>query len=70
MTTNEAAALLGLSPRTVRVQIRNGAIKAKKVGRDWSITPREVERYRAESLGKRRRASEAMDVAMKARRQG
>ena len=54
MTTTEAAALLGLSPNTVRRQIENGAIHARKVGRDWHITPREVERYRAASLGKRK----------------
>ena len=56
MTTKEAAALLGLSPATVRRQVENGAITARKVGRDWTITPREVERYRAESLGKPGRA--------------
>jgi excisionase family DNA binding protein len=54
MTTGEAAALLGLSPATVRRQVENGAMKARKVGRDWHITPAEVERYRRESLGKRR----------------
>ena len=54
MTTTEAAALLGLSPDTVRRQIENGAIKARKVGRDWHVTPSEVERYRRVSLGKRK----------------
>jgi excisionase family DNA binding protein len=53
MTTNEAAELLGLSPKTVRRQIENGAIKAAKRGRDWWVTPAEVERYRKVSLGKR-----------------
>ena len=56
MTTKEAAALLGLSPATVRRQVENGAIAARKVGRDWTITPREVERYRITSLGKPGRA--------------
>lgn len=54
MTTNEAATLLGLSPKTVRRQIENGAITATKRGRDWWVTPAEVERYRADSLGTRR----------------
>ena len=46
MTLIEAAARLGLSPTTLRVQIRNGKMRAKKVGRDWHVTPAEVERYR------------------------
>ena len=57
VTTTEAAALLGLSPATVRRQIENGAIKARKVGRDWHVTPGEVERYRRDSLGKRKPSS-------------
>ena len=52
MTTHEAAAALGLSVSTVRVQIANGAIAARKVGRDWHITPGEVERYRERHLGR------------------
>lgn len=58
MTTKEAAELLGLSPITVRRQIENGAIKATKRGRDWWVTPAEVARYRAESLGKRKPQSD------------
>lgn len=49
LTLIEAAASLGLSPITLRLQIRNGRLKAKKQGRDWFVTPREVERYRRES---------------------
>ncbi len=48
VTLIEAAALLGLDPSTLRWQIRKGKLKAKKVGRDWQVTPREVERYRLE----------------------
>ena len=54
MTLTEAATLLGLAPATLRGQIRRGALRAVKVGRDWSVTPREVERYRRESLGTRK----------------
>jgi hypothetical protein len=54
MTLNEAAATLGLSPDTLRVQVNKGQLKAKKVGPVWTVTPGEVERYRRESLGKRR----------------
>lgn len=52
MTLSEAAALLGVTAATLRQQIANRKLKARKVGRDWTVTPREVERYRAESLGR------------------
>ncbi len=48
MTLTEAAAKLGVSPDTLRQQIHNGAIKARKVGPLWWVTPKEVERYRLE----------------------
>jgi excisionase family DNA binding protein len=53
MTIAEAAVRLGLSPATLRVQLRNGKLRGRKVGRDWSVSLAEVERYRAVSLGKR-----------------
>jgi excisionase family DNA binding protein len=46
MTLKEAAALLGLAPATLRQQIRDGALRAKKIGPIWTVTPGEVERYR------------------------
>lgn len=54
LTLAAAAARLGLSPTTLRVQVRNGKLRARKVGRDWTVSEREVERYRRESLGKRK----------------
>lgn len=50
MTLTEAAALLGVTAATLRQQIANGKLRATKHGRDWQVTPREVERYRATSL--------------------
>lgn len=52
MTTKEAATLLGLSAATLRQQIANGKLRATKRGRDWSVTLKEVERYRQASLGR------------------
>ena len=49
MTLTEAAALLGVTAATLRQQIANGKLRATKRGRDWFVTKREVERYRAES---------------------
>ncbi len=49
MSVPEAAKTLGLAPATVRAQIRNGKMKAKKLARDWFITEAEVERYRVQN---------------------
>jgi excisionase family DNA binding protein len=54
MTLAEAAAELGLNPGTLRRQIHRGSLRARKVGRDWTVSRRECERYRAEHLGRRR----------------
>lgn len=51
MTTNEAAAALGIKPVTVRAAIKAGKLRATKRGRDWHITPAAVEAYRSGSLG-------------------
>lgn len=48
MTVKEAAAQLGLSPTTLRLQIAKGKLRAIKRGRDWWLTPKEVERYAQE----------------------
>jgi excisionase family DNA binding protein len=48
LTLAEAASILGLSPGTLRWQIRNGRLVGQKVGRDWLVAPSEVERYRRE----------------------
>jgi predicted site-specific integrase-resolvase len=53
-TLPEAAKLLGLAPSTLRHQIKNGRLAARKQARDWYLAPEEIERYRAEN---RRRAA-------------
>jgi excisionase family DNA binding protein len=53
VTIKEAAERLGVHPRTLQVQVRRGKLHAVKHGRDYWVEPREVERYRAASLGKR-----------------
>lgn len=52
LTLAEAAARLGLSPSTLRGQIGKGRLRARLIGKTWTVSEREVERYRAESLGK------------------
>jgi excisionase family DNA binding protein len=49
LTLTEAAALLGVDPGTLRVQIHNGKLKARKVGPIWTVTEKEVERYAREN---------------------
>lgn len=48
-TVREAAALLGLSPKTLYMQIRVGKMRATRRGGALFITKREIERYRRES---------------------
>lgn len=47
-TLLEAAKLLGLAPSTLRHQIKNGKLAARKISRDWILTSEEIERYRRE----------------------
>jgi excisionase family DNA binding protein len=49
LTLEEAAASLGVAASTLRVQMRNGKLRGTKVGPVWTVTPKEVERYRKES---------------------
>lgn len=49
MTLIEAAELLDVTPDNLRQAIARGSLKATKVGRDWQVTPREVERYGREN---------------------
>jgi excisionase family DNA binding protein len=49
LTIPEAAEALGLAPSTLRHQIKNGKLRARKVSRDWYLSAEEVERYRREN---------------------
>jgi len=49
LTLIQAAERLGVTPDTLRQQIANGRLKARKIGRDWTVSEREVERYKKES---------------------
>jgi hypothetical protein len=52
LTLAQAGASLGVAPATLRNQLRLGRLHGRKVGTVWTISEREVERYRAESLGR------------------
>lgn len=49
LTLAEAAVLLGVTADTLRQQIHNGSLKARKVGPVWTISERELDRYRKEN---------------------
>lgn len=49
LTLTEAAARLGITADTLRQQIHNGSLKARKIGPMWVVSEREVERYRREN---------------------
>lgn len=51
MTLREAAEELGVTAGSLRVQIHNGRLRARKVGPIWTIDRRELARYRRDSLG-------------------
>ena len=49
LTLAEAAARLNLSPETLRWQVRNGKLRARKIGPLWVVTEKEVARYAREN---------------------
>ncbi len=49
LTLAEAAQSLGVAASTLRHQIKLGKMAAHRMGRDWFVTPAEVERYRREN---------------------
>lgn len=55
MTLTEAGALLGLAPATLRRQLNNGVIKGTMVGKTWTVSKAEVEKYRLNHLGRKGR---------------
>jgi excisionase family DNA binding protein len=54
LTTTQAAARLGITPRRVQALIALGRLfpGARKVGRDWLIPAREVEAARGRKAGR------------------
>lgn len=52
LTLADAAAALGVAPVTLRAAVARGILRARKFGNTWVTTTDEVERYRAEHLGR------------------
>lgn len=51
LTLANAAALLGVTPDTLRQQAQAGRLRAEKLGSIWTVTEEEVERYRRDHKG-------------------
>ncbi len=62
MTTSEAAAKMGVSERTIRRLIEQGAVKATMIGRDWQVTELPAEYRRNRHRNKRERREMEMDI--------
>jgi len=45
LTTKQVAERLGISPRRVRALITTGRLKAKKIGRDYLIDTRQLDKF-------------------------
>jgi len=58
LTVAEAAEIRGVSPRRIRKLCEDGRLKAEKVGRDWLIDPRSLERLQALPPGRPAKADE------------
>lgn len=54
LTLTQAAARLGLAASTLRVQVHRRKLRARLIGKTYVVTEREIARYRAASLGRRR----------------
>lgn len=44
LSVREAAAILGVSPKTVRWRLEKGKLAGRKVGRDWIVPRAEVKK--------------------------
>lgn len=52
LTLAEAAERLGVGADSLRHQVQDGRLRARKLGKTWITTGAEVERYRRENLGR------------------
>lgn len=53
LTTEEAAARLGIKAETVMRALKAGKMGGRKLGRSWLVTPADVQEYRQRHLGRK-----------------
>ena len=63
LTVKDAADFAGYHPDTIRKLIGSGEIQAKKWGRDWQVSRKDLERYKSEvaKLGSKRGPKPSID---------
>lgn len=61
MTLAAAAMLLGVTPSTLRQQASKGVLRTRRHGKIYVVDADEVERYRAEHLGRPGQRREGKD---------
>lgn len=52
ITTSQAAAHLGITPRRVLALIKAGRLPAQKFGRDWMIDPKDLDKVKERKQGR------------------
>jgi excisionase family DNA binding protein len=52
LTANDASKILGIHASRVRVLIREGRLPAQKIGRDWIIMEKDLEKVRVRIPGR------------------
>jgi excisionase family DNA binding protein len=58
LTLAEAAKIAGLDAATLRWQIKNDRLVARKIGRDWFVTRGELDAYLAQRWKRKRKREE------------
>ncbi|MCA1668143.1 MAG: helix-turn-helix domain-containing protein [Thermomicrobia bacterium] len=62
LTISQAAERLGLSRKTLWLQINRGSLHGQQIGKMWVVTAGEVERYRRENKGQSGRRPKQADA--------
>ncbi len=57
LTTTAAAEILRVTPRRIRALIESGKLPAERMGRDWAIKPKDLDRLKGRTPGRPRKVS-------------
>ena len=66
LNTNQAAEILEVHPSRVRVLIKEGRLPAQKVGRDWIIKEKDLEKVKDRKPGRPRKKGGKTTIAVDA----
>lgn len=57
LCAKQAAAQLGIAPKTAQKLMRSGALRGFRIGRRWRTTPAEIDAYIRRQLAQRDRSA-------------